>query len=458
MIDIHSLKVSLNFSLLYRHKPQMRKLLFLLIILTLAGCTGKEKVPDSYFTPEKAAEYFRDIEEICNRDNGQLWGGNLYAPIMFVERTSRKITTNYPDPEGLLRGRDGIYTGIFPRERIILMAPVNFGGTTYAMVPLPESEDEYRIKTRAVHSLFHVYQQNLGIQPAFFNLMNMDDKEARLFLKLEWKALRKALENEGDERLVAIRDALVFRGAGRELYQKYAGESIQFENYEGLATLTFTRLCSESSEDYKKNLFDYFDRIYNMPSYARTYGNIHGALYASLLIDKGFDLKSISSDTIDLGLLVKNMYDVELPGICRDVAGSLAFGYDYDVITREEEERLTAIHDRLHRMTSTFTEKAVVYMELESPYFDFEPENIHPADTLGTMYSALRVSDNWGKLTVDEGGCLVSGNYKYLRISAKGFKADRNRISGDGWNLILNDGWELIKVDQNHFLRKMVPL
>jgi hypothetical protein len=139
------------------------------------------------------------------------------------------------------------------------------------------------------------------------------------------------------------------------------------------------------------------------------------------------------------------------------VAGSLALSYDIDVINKEEEIRQSDIQERLHKLVSTFTEKPVVFLELESPYFDFEPENIHPLDTLGTLYSSIRVSDNWGKLTVDEGGCLVSNNFKFLRITAKGYKADKNRISGEGWHLILDDNWELVRVEDNYFVRKLMP-
>ncbi|MGE5419950.1 MAG: hypothetical protein ACM3UT_07170 [Chloroflexota bacterium] len=434
----------------------MRKLIYLSILILLSAC--REEVPETYFTAEKASLYFKSIEDICNKDNGSLWGENLYGALMFVDRTSRRIVSNTPDSQGFLKGKDGIYTGFYPKELLIYTAPVNYGGTLFAMVPLPPEEDELRIKTRAIHVLFHLLQQKKGLPPVLFNQRNMDEKEARLYMKLEWKALKKAIMSEGDERLVAVRDALVFRGASRELYQKYAAEGNRFETYEGLATFTFTKLCSGSKEECRSRLIEYLDRIYSMPSYARVYGNIHGALYAALLYDAGYDIKSINADTLDLGRLVKETYKVELPAICRDVAGSLAFSYDLDLITKEEEERLAGIKERLYQLTSTFTEKSVVYMELESPYFDFEPEDIHPVDTLGTMYSAMRVSDSWGKLTVDKGGCLVSANYKYLRITSKGYKAEKNRISGEGWNLILNDGWELVEVKQNYFLRKMIPL
>lgn len=421
----------------------------------LISCKGKNS--ESYFTTDKASRCLKDIEEICNRDNGKLWGINLYGPIMFVERVTRRIVANQPDNEGILKSKDGVYTGIYPKELVLSNAPVKFGGTQFAMVPLPAEEDEYRIKTRTIHSLFHLFQKNEGVIASTFNLTNMEEKEARLWIKLEWKALRKAINSRGEERQLAIRDALIFRGSNRELNRKYATDENRFETYEGLSTFTYTLLCTNSPEEFKSRLFENLDRIYSMQSYARSYGFIHGALYASLLYDKGYDFKNIKTDSFDLGDTVRELYKIELPDICRDVAGSLAVNYDIESINKEEEKREAEIKESIHNQISIFTEKPVVFLELESPSFDFEPEDIHSLDTLGTIYNSMRVSDNWGKLTVDKGGCLVSNNLKFIRITAKAFKADKNHISGDGWHLILNSEWELVPVDQNYFVRKLIP-
>lgn len=434
----------------------MIKWIFFSIFLFLLSCKGEKT--DTYFTTEKASQYFKTIEEICNRDNGKLWGKNLYGSLMFVERTSRRIIANQPDKEGLLKGKDGIYTGIYPKELILTNSPVQYGGVIFGMAPLPLEEDDYRIKNRAIHCLFHRIQPEVPeMKSAGFSASNMDDKEARLWIKLEWKALRKAINAKGEERQLAIRDALIFRGSNRELYQKYATEENRFETFEGLATFTYTMLCTNSPEEYKTRLFENLDRVYSMQSYSRSYGSIHGALYASLLYDKGFDFKQIPSENFDLGNAVKEIYNIQLPAICRDVAGSLAVSYDIDAINKEEAQRLADIKERIHKQTSIFTEKPVVFLELESPYFDFEPENIHSLDSLGTLYSSIRVSDNWGKLTVDKVGCLVSNNFKFLRITTKGFNADKNHISGEGWTLNLNNDWELVLVDQNYFVRKLMP-
>jgi hypothetical protein len=433
----------------------MKKWIFFPLLLILISC--QEKTKETYFTPEKATGYFKEIAAICDKDSGKLWGHYLYGPIMFVDRVSRKITANQPDEEGILKSKEGIYTGLYPKELLINNAPAEFGGKQFAMVPLLPEEDSYRIKTRAIHSLFHRFQASEGITSSTFYVNNMDEKEARLWIKLEWKALRKAINSDGDERQLAIRDALIFRGSNRELYQKHANEENKFETYEGLATFTYTILCTNSHEEFKSRLFENLDRVYSMQSYARSYGFIHGALYASLLYDKGFDLKTITTDNFDLGNAVKELYKINLPAVCRDVAGSLAVNYDIETINKEEEKRDTDIRESVDRQLSNFTEKPVVFLELESPSFDFEPEDVHPLDSFGTLYNTIRVSDNWGKLTVDNGGCLVSNNLKFIRITAKGLKTDKKHISGEGWHLILNDDWELVPADQNYFVKKLIP-
>lgn len=433
----------------------MRIRIYFLLLLLLAACS-REKT-STYFTPGKALQYFRGIKEICDRDNGALWGKNLYGPMMFVDRSSRLIIANMPDRDGLLKGKDGVFTGTFPKDLLLNNSPVTYGNTLFALAPLPQEEDEYMIRTQAIHSLFHRFQMMAGTSSFGYNTNNMDEREARLWLKLEWKALRKALTTEGEEQKVAIRDALIFRGANRELFSKYARDENLFEDYEGLTTFTYTLLCTGSKDEYRARIFELLDEIYAMQSYARSYGFIHGALYASLLNDKGFDFAGIRTKEIDLGNTVMHLYGIELPAICRDVAGSLAVNYNVSEIYSEEERRLADLRESLHEQISEFTEKPVVYIELESPYFDFEPGNIQSLDTVGTLYKSIRISDNWGKLSVNGGGCLVSNNFRFLRISAKGFKADQKHISGDNWSMTINKDYELVAVKQNYFVRKMMP-
>ncbi len=425
------------------------------VLFMLTACKGE--VEDIYFTPEKASQYFRQIEAICNQDNGTLWGKNMYGPLMYVDRATRKIVANQPDEEGLLKQKNGIYTGTYPKELIINNTAITFGGTLFGMAPLPSAEDEYRIISRGLHSLFHRFQMTSGISSSGYNTPNMEERRARIWLKLEWKALRKAIESEGEAQKVAIRDALIFRGANHELYQQYVNDEISFENYEGLATFTSIMLATKSYEEYKSRLIENLDRIYSYLSYSRSYGFIHGALYATLLHKKDFDFRKTLSADEDLGNYVMKLYDIKLPEVCRDIAGSLSVNYDIDKIYDEEDLREKEIQEHINNQISTFIEKPVIYIDLESPYFDFEPEDIQPLGQEGTLYQQIRISDDWGKLTVDKRGegCLISNNFKFLRVPAKGYSNNKNHYEGDGWELILNNDWEIESVGENFFVRKL---
>ncbi len=427
----------------------MKRVIFIAAIIVLSSCHRDEGL--AWFSAGKAAEYFRLTEEVCNNDNGKLWGENLYGPVMYVDNLNRAIYANVADKENMLKAREGVFTGVLPKERIITNNVIEFGGVRYAMVPLPETEDRYRMVTRTVHSLFHSFQERHVLKPSTFSTRHLNDRNARLYLKLEWKALTYAIGSSGETRNQAIRDALVFRGARRELFPEAIADENKFENYEGLTTFTYIKLCTSGPDELKKRILEYLDRIYQNNSYAWGYGFVHGALYATLLNDKDFDFKQIQESDFDLGKAALEAYGVTLPAVCRDVAGSLAMNYDIQAIRAEESEREAMINENTRRIVTTFNEKPVVTITMESPNFSFEPEDINFLDTLGTLYEKLRVSDNWGRLAVNEGGALLTNDLHTLRVSARDIVVDKNHISGAGWHLVLNDGWRAVPADDGSY-------
>lgn len=433
----------------------MKRWILCLPLLLLLNCNRQEGL--AWFSAQKAGEYFRKIEAVCDSDSGRLWGENLYGPVMFVDGKTRAIYANVADRENLLKAREGIFTGVLPRERLITNNVIEFGGVRYAMVPLPEEEDMVRITGRAIHSLFHCFQERHDLKPLTFNTRHMNEPNARLFLKLEWKALTNAIRSTGDARNQAIRDALIFRGARRELFPDAITDENKFEDYEGLTTFTYMKLGTADDDELKQKLFDYLERIYSNSSYASGYGFVHGALYAYLLNCKEFDFKQIKTSDFDLGMATATTYAVTMPALCRDVAGSLALNYDLPAIRAEEVEREKMITEKIHKIVSTFTERPVMIIQMESPNFSFEPEDINSLDTLGILYMKLRVSDNWGKLTVDNGGALLTNDLRTLRVSAREIQTERNHVTGTGWHLIMNDGWQAEKKGENFIIRKQLP-
>jgi len=432
----------------------MKKWILLLPLFFLFACDRTRVEGLVYLNSQSAGKYFKAIEKICNDDNGKLWGENIYGPIMFIDSHTRNIYANAPDRNGLLKQRDGVYTGLLPKDITINVNNVEYGGTLYAMVPLPQHEDHYRIVSWSVHSLYHCYQERHHLRSEVINVSHMNDESSRLLLKLEWKALIKAINSDSTTSNQAIRDALIFRGARRELYSDRISEENTFECTEGLATFTYIKLCAKSADEYKTRLLEYLDKIYKSPSFTVSYGFIHGALYAFLLDARDYDFSDITLIDFDLAAEVGKLYDIILPDYCRDVAGSLSMGYNLPELRKEEEELQKMISEKTQKIASIFTEKPTVKVSLESPNFSFEPEDIFSLDTIGTIYRKLRVSDNWGRLTVDDGRVLISNDLKTLRISTGDVKTDRNHISCKGWQISLNEGWHLTVEGDSYIILK----
>jgi hypothetical protein len=431
----------------------MKRWIIIIPLVILCSCHKKEGL--SYLTTDVIKKYFDTIQTICDYDNGKLWGENLYGPILFIDNRTRVIYSNVKDRKGLLKEKDGIYTGVFPKERLILTSGIEFGGTRFAMVPMPNQEDNYRITSRAIHSLFHCYQERHNISTYRYSVSHMNDENSRLLLKLEWKALTNAIKSSDGERDQAIHDALIFRGARRELYPEGIRDENEFECMEGLATFTYMWLCTKSKEQFDSKLVEYLDRIYKNPSYPLSYGFIHGALYSALLKDKGFNFSKIDSVDFDLAKATGEIYGIKLPETYHDVAGSLAMSYGLPAIKAEEKEIKKMIGEYTSKIVNDYTGKPNVKITLESPNFSFEADDIFSLDTLGTFYRKLKVSDNWGRLTVDDGGALIASDLKTLWVNASEVDVDRGRIKGEGWRLNLNEGWHLVETGESFSVIKV---
>ncbi len=78
---------------------------------------------------------------------------------------------------------------------------------------------------------------------------HLDSKEGRYWLRLEWKALEKALRSPGNQRKQAICDALAFRKARRLLFPTGVEDERGQEITEGLAAYTATVLAADSESD-----------------------------------------------------------------------------------------------------------------------------------------------------------------------------------------------------------------
>ncbi len=85
---------------------------------------------------------------------------------------------------------------------------------------------------------------------------------------------------------------------------------------------------------------------------------------------------------------------------------------------------------------------------LAVPYKNKHP----PFENIGTVYPNLRVTDNFGILTV-ENGALLSSDWSNVIVTAP-TEISENMVKGNGWTLELTKGWKVEKTEDKYELKK----
>src|SRR3954469_15077514 len=172
--------------------------------LPLLVLLGTAAAADAQVQPKLAQRWFEEATKLCERDAGRLWGVSLCGPMVIFDQRTGTRATSRPEPEG-------------PPPRFPRMAdgPVSWGGLRWFAYPLSMLAGTADARQQnMLHGLFHRIQPEL----AFMQGNNtdganehLDTLEGRVWMQLEWRALRRALESSGSEREEAIADTLTFR-------------------------------------------------------------------------------------------------------------------------------------------------------------------------------------------------------------------------------------------------------
>src|SRR5687768_12268813 len=155
----------------------------------------------------RAEQYFKEAQTLCERDGSRLWGVSLCGPMVIADAATGTIATSQPAP-----------AGDRPRTLGFVNAPVEWGGITWSayvwqMIPKDQGERGRLF----MHELFHCIQPRLGLMaprdPRAGENSHLDSLEGRYWMRLEWRALARALGASSAARTSAIADALAFRAA-----------------------------------------------------------------------------------------------------------------------------------------------------------------------------------------------------------------------------------------------------
>ena len=378
---------------------------------------------------ERAQEYFKEAQALCEGDGGRLWGVSLCAPMVIADRGTQTFAASQLAPEGAR-----------PRVLGIVNAPVQWGGATWAAYIWDDvvNRTPRARKELFLHELFHGVQPQLGLGAPALETEHLDAADGRYWLRLEWRDLARALRESGEARNLAVRDALAFRQARRMLYPASVEDERGQEIGEGLAAYTGTVLAAQSAADAIVGAVDLLTGMETAAleaSFVRTFAYVSGPAYGLLLdaSSPGWRRRVRGSD--DLGTLVMRALAVQ-PATDATASASRYGGAE---IRASEEKRDQERQQRLAELRRRFVDSPVLVIPGGgSGMSDSRGAAVIPG--VGTVYfGPFRASGPWGTLEAEK-GVLIASDGRSRRVSAP-VRRDDATFAGDGWTFKAAAGW-----------------
>jgi hypothetical protein len=286
--------------------------------------------------------------------------------------------------------------------------------------------------------LWHRVQENIGFPSSGAANNHLDSRDGRVWLQLEWRALAAALNSRGKQRRQAIADALLFRAYRRTIFPQAASEEREMEMHEGLAEYTGVKL-SGSPDLNQYVLRGDIKEAANKETFVRSFAYATGPAYGILLDETGRNWRKSLSKEDDLGVVLSKTLAIRLPQDIKQAAENRAKIYNGDKLQVFETERDSNRQKRVAAYRAKLVDGPVLVIPLEKMNMQFNPGNLLPLDSLGTVYPDIRVVDVWGILTVSK-GALMNPTFSRIYVSAPE-SLGKAPIQGDGWTLEINAGW-----------------
>jgi hypothetical protein len=419
---------------------------FLFAVVSLIMFTTNATAQSSSIDTKLAAQYFRELKQTSDRDNGKTWGVPLYGPMIFVDPRSRNVVANQADLEHRLSPQDGVFTGTLPNELNPANTAFEWAGVHWTMVLWPVSEFRQSRERLLLHECFHRLQEKLGLPARDAVNAHLDTLNGRIWIQMEWRALERALRQTGPAQRSAIADALLFRHYRRSLFPDSANNENALELNEGLAEYTGVKLSSADLRETAVRANLILRQARNNPTFARSFAYISGPAYGALLDLSGKPWRASMKQSSDLGALLQQGYGITVR-VSETAARAALSRYEGEEIVTVETQQEQRRNQQIAEARKKFIDGPVLLLSLSSEVrYSYDPNNVIGIDASNTVYPTMRLVDAWGVLTVSNGAWVerdASGHVISARVPAPSDLSARP-LKGDGWSLELTDGWEVV--------------
>ena len=400
--------------------------------LFLLALLGAATAADAQVDQQRAQAYFKEARALCERDGGRLWGVSICAPMVIGDARTQTFATSQPPPDA-------------PRPKLIgfVNGPIQWGDTWWAALTW-DTIANWPARTRGeafLHESFHILQKRslipigLGLKPAIDTNEHLDSLEGRYWLRLEWRALARALRESGKRRAQAIREALAFRQARHRQFPDYVDAERAYDILEGFASYTQTVLAAPSEADAIARALELLKDGEEAESFVRTFAYVSDPAYGLLLdaASPGWPRKVRVGD--DPATLLIRALAIQ-PAADAAAAAARYGGAELRVAEERREQQRQA---RIAELRRRFIDGPVFVMPGGgSGMSDSRGATVVP--DVGTVYfHAYRMAGPWGTLEADN-GVLIATDGRTRRLPAP-VRGDGATISGDGWTFKAAAGW-----------------
>lgn len=403
-----------------------------------------------------AAHYFDEARALSQTDAGALWGVELYGPMIFVDPATGAGVINHPPPaahrEAFARvGR--VWRGPVPPDVGIANTAVDWGDERWTMIMWPLPANRYARASLLLHELYHRVQPRLGMPGLSPENPHLDEADARVLLRLEWRALEAALLRSDGARIAALQDALRFRRQRHSRFPEAARSEAALELNEGLAAYTglaASGLPMGVQADRAAVILAEYD---GRESLSRSFAYASGPAYGVLLDEARARWRESIGPASDLGALVAEAYGIEGVEVKSGSAATNA-GVDVDApygewrLRAEERDRAERIEAQRADLTARFIDGPTLTLPVVGDFgYSFNPNDASVLPGAGTVYGSARVRAAWGVLEVESGGVLmerVDGSIVRVVVPVP-TDAPGPPLAVEGWTLELADGWAVVR-------------
>jgi hypothetical protein len=403
--------------------------------------------------PREAAAVFELAKSLSDHDAGALWGRRLYGPMLLVDSATRQAVANQKDAQGKLAPRQdqpGCFIGTIPDTIGVANTATNFAGVKWTMVMWPIVEAPSARGRLLMHELYHRIQDDLGLPAANPSNNQLDTHDGRLFLRLEWRALAAALLAErDDQRLQAIRDALLFRRHRQSLFPSAHDTECALEVNEGLAEYTGYRLCGLPGWAVRDRVVVRLGEQEQQSTYVRNFAYASGPAYGLLLDDANPNWRRELKPTSDLSAKLATALKLEVPAQSdelRSAAMQATSRYRGQQLMKLEDEHAAMREKRLADTRRRFFDSPVLIVPLSRQVsYTYDPNGVFAVDDASSIYHTCHIVDEFGRLDVQDDALIVrrDGVVAEARLAAPKPTTMPSLLQGDGWTLRLNEGWRL---------------